>query len=323
MISRGIIIGQLIDDLSKLHSQIDLRCQLGLTDLNKYCEDFIKEVLNICYELNLKNLNTERSNEPGIDLGDIKKKIAYQITSTITSDKINKTLEAINLAQLEKYNKIKVFIIGKKQNTYSAVNKDLMTKCSFNISDIEDIADLCRQMISLEYNVLYNLYQLFEKEFQTVIIEIEIPNKDGKYPTSISDKLEVTPNTMCITGNKFIAEYKNQNFKEIKSAFEKLAKLPRITREFLEIIIKIGVKDDGNFIVHYYELKRKLNISEKEINEELYILSEKGFIFQMDEEDLRVRTKFNTILFNIIEFGINNDYLLRLLGAMDFRLLDD
>src|SRR5690606_24643768 len=107
-ITRGIIIGGLIDDLSILESQINMRCQVGLTDLNKFCEDFFKEVINISYNINLKNLNESRSNAPGLDLGDKKNKIAYQITSTSTSLKINNTLEKISEEQLKNYDQFKV-----------------------------------------------------------------------------------------------------------------------------------------------------------------------------------------------------------------------
>jgi hypothetical protein len=95
MLTRGIIIGKLIDDLTTLQSQIEMRCQVGLTDLNKFSEDFIKEVLNVCYGYALKNLNKNRSNEPGLDLGDDRESIAFQITSVATSQKVNETLRKI------------------------------------------------------------------------------------------------------------------------------------------------------------------------------------------------------------------------------------
>lgn len=56
MQTRGVNIGNLIEEMSSLQVQVILRCQIQLTDLPKFCEDFIKEVLNIAFELNLKNL---------------------------------------------------------------------------------------------------------------------------------------------------------------------------------------------------------------------------------------------------------------------------
>ncbi len=50
MITRGIIIGKIVDDFSSLKYQIETRNRLGQFDLTKFCEDFIREVLNICFE---------------------------------------------------------------------------------------------------------------------------------------------------------------------------------------------------------------------------------------------------------------------------------
>ncbi|MBK6819542.1 MAG: SMEK domain-containing protein [Bacteroidetes bacterium] len=77
MISRGIIIGKLIDDLSLLEHQIISRNKLGQFDLTKVCEDFFREIINTGYGLNLKNPKALRSNNPGLDLGDESKEIAF------------------------------------------------------------------------------------------------------------------------------------------------------------------------------------------------------------------------------------------------------
>ena len=95
MITRGYFIGEIIDELANIAHQVDNRCKLNLTDLNKYLEDFFKEILNRLLDLHLENLNNERSNAPGLDLGDPLKRRAFQITSEKTSTKINNTLETI------------------------------------------------------------------------------------------------------------------------------------------------------------------------------------------------------------------------------------
>ncbi len=58
MISRGIIIGKVVDDFASLAYQLNTRNKLGQFDLTNICEDFIKEVLNITFDYNLKNLNS-------------------------------------------------------------------------------------------------------------------------------------------------------------------------------------------------------------------------------------------------------------------------
>lgn len=322
MLTRGIIIGRIIDDLSNLQTQIEMRCSIGLTDLNKFCEDFMKEILNTCYSINLKNLNSERSNEPGLDLGDTKAKIAYQITSVNTSQKVNETLKKITTDQLATYSGIKILVIGKKQGKYDALDSALSAKCSFEVSDIIDISDLCSKMVSLKFDELFSLYQLFEKELQIVITEFEIPNKLGEYKTSLAGKLEVAPNTICLNANKFLNRYNTHNLKSITKEFNRLGKLPRITREFLKILITVGNHDDGNYRIQYIELKRKLRIPQSEIEEEISILSNHYFIFEMDE-DSEVRSKFSDALTDIFEFGKEDNCLQKLLVTLDFTLLDE
>lgn len=323
MLTRGIIIGKLIDDLSVLQGQIDLRCQIGLTDLNKYCEDFFKEVLNICYNLNLKNLNSERSNEPGLDLGDEKNSIAFQITSTTTSEKVNNTLEKITEDQQKKYGTVKVFILGKKQQTYTAVKPELLSTNKFETNDIMDISDLSRQIVILKYDDLYQLHKLFEKEFQIVITEIEIPNAEGVYPTSLLDKFEIAPNTMCKNAQLFIDEYEGNDLRTINNFYSDLGKLPRITREFLSLIVVNGEWSEGNYYVDFNEFKRKLRLPLNEIKEEIAILSNRRFISPPDSDDPGMATRFKETGIDLVDYAQNNGLINKILVAMDFTVLDN
>ena len=101
--TRGILIGEIIDKLSNLNNQVNFRCSMKLFDLNKVCEDFFCKLLNEIYGYSLTNLNAERSNQPGIDLGDEGRSIAFQITSQSDSSKVNDTLEKISDEQFAKY----------------------------------------------------------------------------------------------------------------------------------------------------------------------------------------------------------------------------
>jgi hypothetical protein len=325
MLTRGYIIGKIIDDLSQLQGQINMRCHVGLTDLNKFSEDFIKDVINIAYNMGLKNLNLDRSNEAGFDLGDERKKQAFQVTSVPDSAKITKTLKAITSEHLKKYDKFGVIVLGKKQSTYDAVDKDLRKKYQFDINrDIIDLDDINRQIVSLKFDDLYKLHELFEKQFQKVIIEMEVPNSKGKYPTSLSDRLEITPNTICRNAIAFSKECKGYNLKEIQECFRKLAKLPRVTRECLKIIIEIGEREDEGFKVDYREFDRKLHIPDRERKEEVDILDKRQFVWKPDPpEDTDIRTRFGILMFEIICYAIEKNCLEKLLVALDFTILDE
>ncbi|WP_430300832.1 hypothetical protein [Sinorhizobium meliloti] len=46
MLTRGHLIGQIVDDLVRIAAQAQQRAQLHLFDLHVHVEDFAKEVLN-------------------------------------------------------------------------------------------------------------------------------------------------------------------------------------------------------------------------------------------------------------------------------------
>lgn len=77
MLTRGYFIGEIVDALSDVAGQVSTRSRLGLTDLNKHAEDFFKTILNHLLSISLVNLNADRSNEPGLDLGDKANKVAF------------------------------------------------------------------------------------------------------------------------------------------------------------------------------------------------------------------------------------------------------
>jgi hypothetical protein len=100
MLTRGYFIGEIVDAFSDIAGQVSTRARLGLTDLNKHAENFFKTVLNHLLALSLINLNEDRSNAPGLDLGDEGSGTAFQITAERSSAKINETLAKLSAEQI-------------------------------------------------------------------------------------------------------------------------------------------------------------------------------------------------------------------------------
>lgn len=275
MITSGYLIGQIIDEFSLLGDRIKLRNRLGLFDLTMYVENFFKEIINIIDDGKLVNLNSTRSNEPGLDLGDINRKIAYQVTSDKTGAKVVHTLQRITTEQRNNYSKFIVLIVGEKQQTYDAVVTALNNRGTtdsdddknaesnelnkikihpdiiFDIdSDIIDLTDIARKIVGLQLDKIQKLNQLVQSQMAKVRVELEIPDADGKYETSGYDKWESLAEPKIGDGSKFAAwEEKFENIKheslpkrseEIKKSIEELSQklyvLPRITREFLAML---------------------------------------------------------------------------------------
>lgn len=296
MITRGYYIASIIDNLALISSQIKLRSGLNLTDLNIYLEDFCKSVLNEVYGLNLKNLNAERSNEPGLDLGDIDNKIAYQITSTKKLEKIKKTLLK-SKDKASTYTTINILILQPKQESYSLKNIPYVKLFKFSEKNILDFNDLCRDIILLDLDKLEKIYNLLRKETAKVLIELEIQDMDGNYPTNLNKYIEAKPTPKFKTANKLLEYIKIENpndemfndiekiNKPIREILLKLKRLPRITRHILGYIYQSSEwKDSGNssLVMNYAKFKRETSYPEYEQDFEMLEYEE---LFQLVEID--------------------------------------
>lgn len=294
MITKGHYIGEIVDMLCEISNQVNFRCRLHLFDLNTIVEDTFKNILNILLDMNLRNLNEDRVNTPGLDLGDEFKKIAFQITSQKTSKKINETLEKITPKQRETYDNFIVFIIDNKQHSYT-LNKTLTKRNNFSIErDIWDINDLSKKVVALDLMKLKELYDYLKNEFVKVRIELEAPDKEGNYKTNIEQFVEpiTKPRTTeClklwaylveeqITGSDTLDDVK----KTITDFSGRLSKMPRLTREFLVVLLDRLKPDSlGNKAVYYEYLTRICN--EQVIMQDLALLNESGFIDIEDFDD--------------------------------------
>lgn len=116
------LINQFREELSKLALEIESSVAMGHFDINKISEDVICGMFRELYGFrNLRNLNAEeKQNFPGIDLADDEARVAIQVTSDKSLDKIKDTLRKACEHQLyEKYDRFIIYILTKKQASYS------------------------------------------------------------------------------------------------------------------------------------------------------------------------------------------------------------
>lgn len=301
MITRGYFIGEIIDELANIANQVDNRCKLGLTDLNKYLEDFFKEILNILLDIRLENLNNERSNAPGLDLGDSLNNKAFQITSEKTSTKINNTLKTILDNNITVYNEIFILIIGYKQKSYTE-DKELWEKFNFKEENIWDINTLCQKAIELPLDTLQCIHKYIKQEVVRVKIELEIPNQEGEFATSIKNYIEpiakpkFNDNALKVYYEYHINKLKNEGLEaddyytldDIKQAFDflakELAKLPRITREFYAFLLERRDENSldtssSKFFYRFNEDRLRRICSYGDIDGEIRLLKNHEFIY--------------------------------------------
>ena len=108
------LINEIATNLSIIIYQVKLKNKANLNDINTLLETPFKDILNIIYDYNLINLNNKYL-YPAIDLGDRSKKIAFQITSERSIQKIKDTLQRFEKNKLNiEYEKLKFLVIDEK-----------------------------------------------------------------------------------------------------------------------------------------------------------------------------------------------------------------
>jgi len=272
MITRGYFIGQIVDELTSITDKIKNRAKLGLTDIHTHLEDFYRDILNITLDLNLKNLNQERMNSPGLDLGDMAKEVAFQVTGDKTTAKVNDTLEKAS-QYATSYKKIRILTLQNKQGSYS-IDEELANPFGFTEDDIWDVNDVLKEVMHLELYKLQSLSELISKEVARITIELEIPDKNGKYQTSLDKFIEEIPKEKfngISAYHKYHSQKSNpfnltekQASDDISLLIAKLKKLPRITREFLAFMYSRGEWDDTEKCINADYLERICTFPDKE-----------------------------------------------------------
>lgn len=190
---------------------LQTRSRIGLFDLNKFSEDFIKDLLNKTYDYNLTNLNDTRSNEPGLDLGDEVQKLGIQVTTDKRSTKINHTLERITDEQRKRYERFIVLILGAKQTSYDGINAELATDLSFDPkNDIWDFSDLERTIVSLPVEKLKDVYDILQNNLMRVFSDMDVGTTPSGESTSMLEVFEQRPANQY-TGCSTLVEHINKS----------------------------------------------------------------------------------------------------------------
>lgn len=150
---------------------------IGNYHINIHAENFLVPLLNEIFGLELENLNTtKKKNFPAIDLADFKNRVAFQITSTSSFDKIRSTLETFSRHEL--YNEFDVlyfYILTEKKPQYNSSKLSDIIPGSFSFDSHEHIID--KDVILQKINSISStpkiqaISKLYEHEFSDIQIE--------------------------------------------------------------------------------------------------------------------------------------------------------
>lgn len=157
------LLYQLCDDVQRLNN-------LNYFDMNITCEYFYIHLLNCIFGWNLRNENFTQKNASTIDLVDNDNRIAIQVTSNKSANKIHNTLKSFRETKLyEKYDRL-IFIVIVKKKSYSAnFETDIQGAFLFDEKrDIYTMDKLIRKIQDLGYQKVAEICEYLEFELGIV-----------------------------------------------------------------------------------------------------------------------------------------------------------
>ena len=156
------------DKLAYMESQIKRYGEIRLLDENTAMEDVVCELLNIMYGYHLQNLNRKKENFPGIDLGDETSRVAVQVTSNTSRNKVSETIKKFEQHGCAKqYDKLIVFILGTRSNFQKEFSTNTV---QFTAEDnIMDFTTLTKRLKELDLQTLKRVHDYLEGEYPGTI----------------------------------------------------------------------------------------------------------------------------------------------------------
>lgn len=138
---------------------------VNIQSLNIHAEGFFAQFLNCLFGWQLRNVNMDQQNVPGIDLLDEKNKIIVQVSSTYTHDKIQRSLEKSKKPEYYEYHFYFVAITEeeKRYRAFTVPKKLFFDKDQ----DVLNIPALLRRVQSAGIDKQKALSELMDKYFES------------------------------------------------------------------------------------------------------------------------------------------------------------
>ncbi|EXM40295.1 hypothetical protein RASY3_09475 [Ruminococcus albus SY3] len=169
--------------LYKLCDLIESRNTLNYYDINISSEYFFIPLLNLVFDCNLKNINTDEKNAAAIDLYDSNGKIAIQVTSNSSADKIRTTLNKYRKNKLyDKYQRLVVVVIVRSHTYRADFTDDIDGKFVFSTSnDIYTINSLIKAIQALSIEKIARVKEYLEYQLDILFDRSQVLNIEQSF----------------------------------------------------------------------------------------------------------------------------------------------
>lgn len=299
--------------LSFFSTQIKILNRNKQYDINILAESIFIRILNIVYNLDLINLNI-KNNEKGIDLGDLKKGTAFQITSSNRAEKIYGTIEKF---PHNKYKKLIHFILADEKVKIKKID------CQFQI-EIIDLGDLYKLIATLQdIDKISSIAIIFEKEilgswgltlnnYNKNAINIKEKGDKLFSMNEVSEQYQYLIKELSNNDNILSEEFKDGNIQKVKNILIKNieTKSKRIAETYFLIAQISEMQYEYDNALKYYEKAFENSPENIEYLSELsnfyYIVGQENKAFNLVNSYLNILNKSKDTIKNKILILENN-----------------
>ena len=158
---------EIIEALNNIARFAEAKNKAGRFDLNKDAEEFYRGLLNLFYNWDLKNANTDKDpNYTGVDLLYLDSQISVQVTSENDSEKVHKSIRGFkDKALQEGYTELYILMFKGKQ-AFPRADFASTVDNQFNFDKdkhIIDHSDLCAKLKDAEFDYIEKIWKYLEK----------------------------------------------------------------------------------------------------------------------------------------------------------------
>lgn len=310
---------EIIIDLSILRYIVNSCVKEQRYDINHDCENFYCGLLNLLWNKQFVNQNTVKRNNAGVDLADDSARIAVQVTSETSADKIQRTLDKIVSHNLRsKYDEVFVLYIDSKPK----FDKDRKNAVEFTFSDNGDVYDDEKYLIDVQ-DLLHQIEPLDKRRMKPIAEYIK--ENLGYYKRFLNEgsslldceEFQSKKHSTLAGIAKYIDQYLKDDFDEI---YDRLDKYSSEERNVVICFMK-KCKEDR---VEGFQVKKNTlattvfgaGLSEADLRN--VAGDEEGTVIYGKDEV--VKCDFNEV-FRIL-LAIDEKWWYRLIVRLDFSLLD-
>ncbi|AVB18110.1 MULTISPECIES: SMEK domain-containing protein [Pseudomonas syringae group] len=244
---------------SRIATDVKMDNVSGLYDKNSHMERFFKQVLNILHGFNLVSTNLKLSNYPAIDLKDTARRIAYQVTSTNTKQKIKETLNTFSEKKMEADFDWLYFLIL----TDSESGKSLVTVVTDEVKyEIITIYGLGRMISDLDDEAqISEIHEIIMKEYVVEDGGAASVKAPAKYNLTSIQRLIDQAHFDPVKEFKEIEVYGN----EVEEFVKKLASLTIEQRTMLyEVVLKCELKPHSHTCIFISSTRIAVEFNKRE-----------------------------------------------------------